>query len=234
MSPSRGSVTRCLQERLTAVDGEAHLLALGLGRGGQLRLRRGLPHLRLGELAERELETRQHVRGHGPQHVRLVLRAVEAARHEGLAVAPHEARVVARGDARQAELVGQLHKGAQAHRVTDDAGVGRARPPGSSPRTARPPRARSASPDPRGGKGTPTAAAVCRARCMAPGEQQLRRSSPGHKLHRRGLERAALLDQAQRRHARVDAAAQCDECSCFFGRALRMSATSPSRPFLTR
>ena len=222
-----------LEEALVPLDGEADLLALGLVRHLETGLRRGGARLGLGELAERELEARQDPRRHRPQHVRLVLGAVGGARHEGLAVPPHQAGVVTGGHARQAQLTGQGDERRQAHRVAVDAGVGRL-----AAQVAALERSHDRvlelglevedvmrKAELRGGTG---------GALQSTGRAATAPVRPRPQPRRRRLQAAALVDQPQRRDGAIHPAAQCDECSCSFGSALRICSTSASRPFLTR
>src|SRR5665648_688807 len=77
-----GLHTALVEEALIAVDGEADLLALGLGRDGQSRRLRGGARLALGRLPEGELEPCQHLRRDRPQHVGCLLYTSDAADEE--------------------------------------------------------------------------------------------------------------------------------------------------------
>ncbi len=78
--------------------------------------------------------------------------------------------------------------------------------------------------------GTPIACAESRASRTAAGEQQLRSSSPGHRLHRHAPHHEPALGQGKRGDGAVDAAAQTDD-DTFFPSTF---ATSPVRPALVR
>ena len=158
---------------------------------------------------------------HRPQHVGLILGGVGAARHVGLAVAPHEARVVAGGDARQAQLVGEADERRQAPGVAAHAGIRRlAGQVGRHERF-----------DDRGlelGLAVDEVVREAEPLGRVPGALQgARRAAAapvaaGPQAHGRRLQRASLVDQPQRRDGAVHSSAQGDECSCTFGSALRI------------
>ena len=222
-----------LEELLIAVDGEAHLLALRLVGHLQAGLRRGSAHVVLGELAQRELQAGEHGRRDGPQHVRLILAPVGGPGHERLAVTPYQPCVVAGGDTRQAQLAGEAGERSQTHGVAVHAGIGRLAAEIAALKRAHdgvlelPLEVEDVvrEPELRGRAG---GALQCTGRAAAAPVR------PRPQLRGRRLQAAAFADEPERRDGAIHPAAQCDECSCAFGSALRICSTSASRPLFTR
>ncbi len=107
---------------------EAEILRVGLGGDRELRLRRQLAHLRLGQLAEREAHPRERVGRQRGEHVGLVLPGVDrGAQQRRLAVRSRlDPRVVAGRQRRGAEAVGEVEHRVEPHvAVAADARVRR-------------------------------------------------------------------------------------------------------------
>ena len=100
------------ERRLASAGEEAQVLRLGLGGDGQPGVGGQLAHLRLGEIAEREAQPRQRRGSHRGEHVRLVLGRVGSRPEEPVVGDP---RVVAGGERRRADAVGELEHRVEPH-----------------------------------------------------------------------------------------------------------------------